>query len=138
MCYSLHDIEKKQNIILPERYKQLYQSDFRDIDGKSIVRINGEEFHIKKFLTVAEIIHALDEFYDLWGYDIVPIAEDKWDDYICLYYKNSRNVPTIVYWNYELVLENPNSAICFLYDSIETFENELKSPQWWGIDPDNT
>ena len=97
MCYSLHDIEKKQNIILPERYKQLYQSDFRDIDGKSIVRINGEEFHIKKFLTVAEIIHALDEFYDLWGYDIVPIAEDKWDDYICLYYKNSRNVPTVVY-----------------------------------------
>lgn len=65
MCYSLHDIEKKQNISLPGRYKQLYQSNFRDIDGKSIVRTNEEEFHIKRFLTVTEIIYALDEFYDL-------------------------------------------------------------------------
>ena len=126
MCYSLHDIEKKQNIRLPERYKQLYQSNFRDISGRSIVQTNEEEFYIKKFLTVTEIIHALDEFYDLWGYDIVPIAENKWEDYICLYYKNSRNVPTVVYWDCDLALENPDDAISFLYDSIETFEIELK------------
>lgn len=126
MCYSLNDIEKKQNIKLPERYKQLYQSNFRDIDRKAIVRTNKEEFHIKKFLTVTEIIHALDEFYDLWGYDIVPIAEDNWEDYICLYYKNSRNVPVVVYWDCDLALENPDDAISFLYDSIETFEIELK------------
>ena len=126
MCYSLHDIEKKQNIRLPERYKQLYHSNFRDIDRKSIVRTNEEEFHIKRFLTVTEIIHTLDEFYDLWGYDIVPIAEDNWEDYICLYYKNSRNVPTVVYWDCDLALENPDDAISFLYDSIETFEIELK------------
>ena len=126
MCYSLHDIEKKQNIRLPERYKQLYQSNFRDISGRSIVQTNEEEFHIKKFLTVTEIIHALDEFYDLWGYDIVPIAEDKWEDYICLYYKNSRNVPTVVYWDCDLALENPDDAISYLYDSIEKFEIELK------------
>ena len=126
MRYSLHDIEKKQNISLPERYKQLYQSNFRDIDGKSIVRTNEEEFHIKRFLTVIEIIHALDEFYDFWGYDIVPIAEDKYEDYICLNYKNNRNVPTVVYWNYDLALENPDDAICFLCDSIEKFELELK------------
>lgn len=125
MCYSLHDIEKKQNIRLPERYKQLYQSNFRDISGRSIVQTNEEEFYIKKFLTVTEIIHALDEFYDLWGYDIVPIAEDKWEDYICLYYKNSRNVPTVVYWDCDLALENPDDAISYLYDSIEKFEIEL-------------
>ena len=126
MRYSLHDIEKKQNISLPERYKQLYQSNFRDISGRSIVQTNEEEFHIKKFLTVTEIIHALDEFYVLWGYDIVPIAEDKWEDYICLHYKNSRNVPTVVYWDCDLALENSDDAISFLYDSIETFEIELK------------
>lgn len=126
MCYSLHDIEKKQNIRLPERYKQLYQSNFRDISGRSIVQTNEEEFHIKKFLTVTEIIHALDEFYVLWGYDIVPIAEDKWEDYICLYYKNSRNVPTVVYWDCDLALENPDDAVSYLYESIEKFEIELK------------
>ena len=126
MCYSLHDIEKKQNIKLPERYRQLYLSNFRDINGRLIVRTDEEEFHIKQFLTVTEIIHALDEFYDLWGYDIVPIAEDKWENYICLYYKNSRKVPSVAYWNYDLALENPDDAISFLYDSIETFEIELK------------
>ena len=126
MCYSLHDIEKKQNIKLPERYKKLYQSSFQDINGRTIVRTNEEEFHIKKFLTVTVIIHALDEFYDFWGYDIVPIAEDKYEDYICLYYKNTRNVPAIVYWNYDLALENPNNAICFLCESIEKFEMGLE------------
>ena len=68
----------------------------------------------------------LDEFYDFWGYDIVPIAEDKHEDYICLYYKNSRNGPAIVYWNYDLSLENPNNAISYLYESIEKFEMELE------------
>ena len=113
MCYNLYDIEKKQNIKLPERYKQLYQSNFQDISVRLTVQINEEAFNIKKFMTVTEIIHALDEFYDFWGYDIVPIAEDEYGNYKCLYYKSCGNIPMVVYWNYELALENPDDAIFF-------------------------
>ncbi len=32
--YNLKSIEKKQNIIFPSRYKNLYQSNFKEIDGR--------------------------------------------------------------------------------------------------------
>ena len=78
MCYKLYDIEKKQSIKLPERYKQLYQSNFQDISVRLTVQINEEAFNIKKFITVTEIIHALDEFYDFWGYDIICPDSAVW------------------------------------------------------------
>lgn len=124
--YSLEDIEKKQNIKLPEEYKQLYKSGFNEIGGRFEIHTNEEIIRINSFLTVTEINDILVEFYDLFGYDIVPIAKTEYDDYICLYYRENNPIPSIVYWSYELAVENPEEAIFYLYDNIDKFVLELK------------
>lgn len=124
--YSLEDIEKKQNIKLPEKYKQLYKSGFKEIDGRFEIHTNEEIIRINSFLTVTEINDILEEFYDLFGYGIVPIAETEYDDYICLYYRENNSIPSIIYWFYELAVENPEEAIFNLYDNIDKFVVQLK------------
>lgn len=126
MSHCLKDIEKKQNICLPKRYKQLYESGFSKFNGKSKLKIKEDIFYVKQFLTATEIIGVMDEFYDFWGYDIVPIAELEYGDYICLYYCECRKNPIIIYWNYELALENPNESILPLFNDIELFEIALQ------------
>ena len=76
-------------------------------------------------MNATEIYDILEEFYDYFGYEIIPIAEVDYDDYICLYYKNKKN-PSIIYWNYELALENPEEGIIVLYDCMHEFEARLK------------
>lgn len=124
--YSLKSIEKKQNIKFPEEYKRLYQSNFKEIGNKIEIHVGDDVFCISRFLTTTEIDDILKEFYDFFGYDIVPIAETDDVDYICLYYKENMKEPSIVYWNYELALENPEEGILFLYDSMYEFETKLK------------
>lgn len=123
--YRLEDIEKKQNIKFPAEYKRLYQSNFKEIDNRIEIHVGDEIFCISKFLTAIEINDILEEFYDFFGYDIVPIAETDEDDYICLYYRGNTKKPSIVYWNYELALENPEEGIFFLYNSMYEFETKL-------------
>ena len=48
-------IEKKQNIIFPEEYKRLYQSDFKEFSNRLEFHVNDDVFRIRKFLSVAEI-----------------------------------------------------------------------------------
>ena len=119
--FDLDIIEKKQNIKFPEEYKRLYQSDFKEFSNRLEIHVNDDVFRICKFLSAIEISDILAEFYDFWGYDIVPIAETDYEDYICLYYKENRKNPSIVYWNYELALENSTEGITFLYGSMHEF-----------------
>ena len=119
--YTLNDIEKKQNIKFPEEYKRLYQSDFKEFNNRLEFHVNDDVFRIYIFLSVAEINNLLEEFYDFWGYDIVPIAETDYEDYICLYYRENRENPSIIYWNYELALENSTEGITFLFSSLNEF-----------------
>ena len=99
-------IEKKQNIKFPEVYTKLYQSNFKGI-SKMKIQIDEDSINIRKFLNANEINDVLDEFYDYFGYDIVPIAEVEYEDFICLDFRVNKQNPEIVYWNYELALENP-------------------------------
>lgn len=124
--YGLECIEKKQNIKFPKEYKQLYQSNFKEIDNRIEIHAGEDIFHINKFLVATEISDVLDEFYDFFGYDIVPIAKVDYEDYICLYFRENTNKPSIIYWNYELALENPEEAIFFLYNSLHEFKAKLK------------
>lgn len=80
---------------------------------------------MNSFLRTGFVEKIPEEFYDFMGYDIVPIAETDDDDYICLYYRENMKNPSIVYWNYELALENPEEGILFLYDSMYEFETKL-------------
>ena len=68
----------------------------------------------------------LDLFYDYFGYDIVPIAEVEYEDFICLDFRVNKQNPEIVYWNYELALENPIEGITLLYSSMDELIIELK------------
>ena len=123
--YNLDYIEKKQNIKLPEEYKQLYQSSFKEFGSRLEIHVNEDIFCIIKFLSASEINDTLDEFYDFFGYDIVPIAETEYEDYICLNYRDNAKNPTIIYWDYELVLEGSTEGISVLYGSIHEFITNL-------------
>ena len=63
----------------------------------------------------------MDEFYDLLGNDIILIVETSHDDYICLYYRENMKQPSIVYWNYELALENPDEGSLLLCEDLDEF-----------------
>ena len=122
---SLVCIEKKQNIKFPEVYTKLYQSNFKGI-SKMKIQLDEHSINIRKFLNANEINDVLDEFYDYFGYDIVPIAEVEYEDFICLDFRVNKQNPEIVYWNYELALENPIEGITLLYSSMDELIIELK------------
>lgn len=90
------------------------------------MHVGNDIFKIRKFLTATEMFDILDEFYDLFGYDIIPIAEADYDDYICLYYRKNMKQPSIIYWDYELALENPEKGILLLCEDMHEFESKLK------------
>lgn len=94
---NLNNIEKKQNIKSPTEYINLYESNFSKIHSDAKIQLGKNLFSIQRFLHVNKIINALDENYDFGGHDFIPIAETNDTDYICLYYKRSRDQPTIVY-----------------------------------------
>lgn len=74
-------LEKMQNIILPKEYK------FLDLYKYNKIVINIKDFSIilEEFLEIYEIIELINEFYDIMGYDIIPIAKTNFcNDYICL------------------------------------------------------
>jgi len=119
--YNLDYIEKKQNIKLPEEYKQAYQSIFKEFDSRLEIHVNEDIFYIIKFLSATEINDILNEFYDFFGYDIVPIAETEYEDYICLCYRDNMKNPTIIYWDYELAFEGSTEGISVLYGSVHEF-----------------
>lgn len=124
--YSLESIERKRNIKFPEEYKRLYESNFKGIDNQIEIHAEKEVFYIIKFLSATEVNDIWEEFYDFFGYDIVPIAETKYGDYICLYYRENKKKPSIIYWNYELALEKSDEGVLPLYDDMKEFEANLK------------
>lgn len=116
MC-TLDSIEKKQHIIFSSDYKSLYKDEFVILEKLHLVLVNNDVFNISRFLLVSEINLLIDEFYDILGYDTIPIAEIDYEDYICLYYKDSREKPSVVYLNYELAMEGDSEAVQVLYSS---------------------
>lgn len=123
--YNLEYIEKRQNIKFPEAYKQLYKTNFKEFDNRAEIYSKEENIIIRKFLTAMEINECIDEFFDYLGYDLIPIAETIDDDYICLYYRDSVQIPSIVYWVYELAVLSPQEAIFHLFNNMEEFLNKL-------------
>lgn len=116
---------KKTKYKISRKYKQLYKSNFKEIDNRIAIHVGDDVFCISKFLTITEINGILEEFYDFFGYDIFSVAETDDDNYICLYYKENIKKSSIIYWNYELALENQEEGILFLYDSIYEFETKM-------------
>jgi hypothetical protein len=122
---NLDCIEKKQNIKFPEEYKQLYQSNFVTLNDRMEINTKEDIFRIRKFLSATEISDILEEFYDFLGYDIIPVAEIDYGDYICLYYKEDAEEPSIIYWDYELALENAEEGISYLYSNAHEFITDI-------------
>ena len=122
------NIEKRYNIKLPKEYKQFYQYAIKEINNKIELHIENDTLNIQKFLTVSEINDILEEDYDFFGYDIIPIPETDYGDYICLYYKRNTQNPSIIYWDYELAAESGHSSdgVSVLYKDIFQFILHLK------------
>ena len=126
MIFDLNSFEKRHNINLPKVYKELYESDFYKISTTVNIHIQNDIFNIRRFLLPSEIDDIMDEFYDFLGHDIVPFAEIDAEEYICLYYQEIEKNPSIIYWNYELALENAVNGILFLYENIEQFLKNIR------------
>ena len=54
------------------------------------------------------------------------IPRGIYEDFICLDFRVNKQNPEIVYWNYELALENPIEGITLLYSSMDELIIELK------------
>ena len=50
----------------------------------------------------------------------------EYEDFICSDFRVNKQNPEIVYWNYELALENPIEGITLLYSSMDELIIELK------------
>lgn len=124
--WDLEKIEKMQNVKFPINYKKLYESGFKDISNCSKVCLTGEEILIDAFMGVDEIVNIMEEYYDFFGYDIIPVIKTKYDDYICFNYNKDKQKPSVIFWSYELALENPNEAIFHLYDNFDELIYRLK------------
>ena len=122
MC-SIENIEIRQNIKLPNKYKELHLSNFKELEKYSEIYMGDEKIVITKFLNANEISSVIDEFYDYFGYDIIPIAITEYDNYICFYY--NAQTPSVIYWNYELAMGNPEEAITYLCKDFDEFVSIL-------------
>ena len=77
-----HDILHKDSYYL----KNIYLDAVRALDVVALLpEVDNEKIVIKKFMNADEIMSAIDEFYDYFGYDIIPIGITEYDDYICFY-----------------------------------------------------
>lgn len=124
MC-DLIKVEKMQNVKLPVIYKKMYTSRFDELSSTSKLCLPNEEIIITSFLDTNKIIEIIEEYHELFGYNIIPFAETKYEDYICFHYNDSEK-PSIIFWNYELALENPDEAIFYLCDDFNEFLCKLK------------
>ena len=122
---GLKNFEKMQNVKLPEIYKDMYTSEFRKLSGRDRLCLSNEDIIISSFLDINKISEIIEEYHDLLGYNIIPFAETKYKDYICFYY-NELEKPSIIFWSYELALENPNEAIFYICNDFNEFLQKLK------------
>lgn len=123
----MYTLEKLQNIKLPRIYKDLDLFTLKNIKRKII--INNNLFMMTGFMTIYEIKEELKNFYEFLSYDLIPIIKTNFTYcYICLYYKNNRKNPLVVYLDYDFYLEinNIDESIIILYQDIEVFFKEIK------------
>lgn len=123
---KLNKIERQMNFFLPNNYKQFYISEkFDDFKNININTNNCETFLMVKFMKADEIISTYDENYNFWSYNFLPIAYMEYGDFMCLDFRNNNYNPQIVYWSYELAIENLDDSTIFLFDDFENLYNFL-------------
>lgn len=119
---KIENFEKKHKITLPLEYKKFYSC---CNNYKSAIYIGDDIYKIKRFFNIDEIDDILEKYFDLFGYDIVPIILLDDEDLICFLYKEAKNNPSVIYWNYELFIDNTLDGITCLFDSFEELENYI-------------
>lgn len=128
---DIKKIENQFNIKFPKAYVELINSEY--IEYKNIlVVLENENIKIKKFLSIEScdkenIIDEYSENKNLMLEGIIPIAITEYDDYICLYYIDSRDVePKVIFWSYELAMEDLHEGIFEIANSFAEFTTKLR------------
>lgn len=110
---KIKSIENELNIILPESLKSfLLENPLKDKRCKLVLK--DEIIIINKFLgyeSQENISYEKRQYGDLLDYDTIPIAITEYDDLICLYYESNDKEPKVVYFSYELALEDINESL---------------------------
>lgn len=120
---NIKSIENELNIVLPESLKTfLMTNPLKDTSCKLVLK--DEIIIINKFLGYEgeENISSEKRLHDdLLDYDTIPIAITEYDDLICLYYESDDKEPKVVYFSYELALEDINESLFDVAINFEVF-----------------
>lgn len=120
---NIKTIENELNINLPDSLKFfLMANPLKDKRYKLVLK--NENIIINKFLGYEgeESIFSEKRLHgDLLDYDTIPIAITEYDDLICLYYESDDKEPKVVYFLYELALEDINESLFDLAINFEDF-----------------
>lgn len=116
--------QNQLGIKFPKVYMEFINSEY--INNNSIF-INDEMIKIRKFLSTRisdkeNIINEYRENESLMLEGVVPIAVTEYEDYICLYYNDHRELePRVILWCYELAVEDIYEAMFEVANSVEEF-----------------
>lgn len=130
--HNIKDVEKLLNISFPQKYVEFINSNIKGFDKTSYnLSIENEKIAIEKFLPIVgddseTVYSAYCENRNLMLNGIIPIASAEYDDYICLYYNDKNYDPKVIFWSYELAIENVHEGIFNISNSFEEFLKLLK------------
>jgi hypothetical protein len=76
-----------------------------------------------KSLYIIDVYHHIkDRLVD----NVFPFGNDPFGNHYCFDYRQSKQYPTVIFWNHEEAYENPAKGTSYLYDSFTEFLNHLK------------
>lgn len=122
---SIEVLESKLNIRFPEEFNR-FVSTYSN-QQKIVIKTLDVDTVIQDFLPIETCVeNSVYEVYlensSLMLDGIIPIATTQYDDLICLFYRDSReNEPIVIYWSYELSLEEREEGIFKVANSFSEF-----------------
>lgn len=109
--------ERKWRLKLPEDYKDFVMNYSGGIPGEKFFRCNKRNYEVTRFLCIlknvsetkegwydisvveSQIGERLTDNGDLIGVEILPVAELFAGDYVCLDYRENKEIPCVCIWS---------------------------------------
>lgn len=135
--------ENMWRVKLPAKYKSFLIENNGGVPVEKSFTANNHSYAIDRFLCVLEdaenndlgeydidvtltrIEERLTDNEDLVGVDLLPIAILFAGDYLCLDYRESKNIPKLCVWNHEESGEL-DPVVYFVANNFEEFINSLE------------
>lgn len=135
--------EKKWRLNLPEDYKKFIMQYNGAIPKEKTFYCNNHDYAVTRFLCIllniqeredgwydigvveSQIGERLTDNEELIGIEVLPIAELFAGDYLCLDFRENKNIPKVCVWSHEESGEF-EPVTCFVANSFSDFINKLQ------------